>query len=223
LDALANVTLPSGFEDDLKRLNESIPTLDEFRSIVKDIIGVPFEKLREEMNETFTELMGNITVNALPTITNGPTNSTNPSLLSHTDGQTTFDLCGQMDTSFLDEIASSLSHLAKIATGLLILAFLLLWSAMIAWEWFTWRRMQEQAGLVEELVERRLGEGKKVDGLRLVRMVEYPVVETYGGMVVRKMTRTKETSDNVRWFCESSGVGFTPSSAVLLTHNPPTL
>ena len=231
LNALANVTIPTGFEDDLKRLNQSIPTLDEFRTIVKDIIEVPFEKLKGEMNETFEALLDKITVDALPTLSAGgkgnpTTTMTSTSLISLADGPggtapaTTFDLCGQMDTSFLDDIDTSLTRLTRIATGLLVLAFLLLWLAMIAWEWFTFKRMQEQAGLMEEIVERQVRQGRKVDGLRLVQMVEYPVVEKYGGMVVKKVTRTDETNDNLRWFCESFCVKSPCNSRTPANHLP---
>lgn len=205
LDSLANVSIPTGFEDDLKRLNASLPTLDEFRTILQDFIGVPFERLREEMDEGFKQVMSRITVSSLPTI--GPSGSSVPTVKGNHSlvarAEEAYDLCAQMDTSFLDEIASSLSHLAKVATGLLVLAFLLLWAGLIFWEWYTWKQMVEQASEVEDLVEREVTEGRRVDGLRMVQMVEHPVVEKYGGRAVRMVTRRKETNSNLRWFRES--------------------
>lgn len=63
--------------------------------------------------------------------------------------------------------------------------------------------MVEQASEVEDLVEREVTEGRRVDGLRMVQMVEHPVVEKYGGRAVRMVTRRKETNSNLRWFRES--------------------
>jgi hypothetical protein len=199
---LANVSIPTTFEDDLRRLNSSLPTLEEFKDILEDLIAVPFDKLKGEMNESFNEMMGKITVESLPTVGDA-SNSTSTSLVRRAETEA-YDLCGQMDTSFLDDIASSLSRLAKIATGLLVLAFLLLWFALIFWEWYTWKQMNEQAQEVEDLVEREMAEGRRVDGLRMVQMVEHPVVEKYGGKVVGLLTRKNETNSNLRWFRKST-------------------
>ena len=203
LNSLANLSIPTTFEDDLRRLNSSLPTLEEFRNILEDLIAVPFDKMKGEMNDSFAQMIDKITVDALPTLDNG-SNSTSTSLVPRAQ-QEAYDLCGEMDTSFLDEIASSLSRLAKIATGLLVLAFLLLWFALIFWEWYTWKQMNEQAQEVEEFVEREINEGRRVDGLRMVQMVEHPIVEKYGGRVVGLLTQRNETNSNLRWFCKSTG------------------
>lgn len=52
LSALDNVTLPSSFEQGLVNLNSSLPTLDELRTKMDEIIQGPFEKLKVEINSS---------------------------------------------------------------------------------------------------------------------------------------------------------------------------
>jgi hypothetical protein len=197
---LANVTIATGFEDDLKRLNQSLPTLDEFRKGLDDLVSIPFEALKGELNGTFDGLVGRVNVTALPLPSRaGNVNGTTG--LSRR-GEEAFDLCSDLDTSFLDTIVNDLSKLAKIGTGILVLAFFLLWIALIAWEWFSWRQAVEQSRSVEELVQRDVQEGRNVDGMRLVQIVDRPVVEKYGGAVLRRMTRDEGVDRNARWFRE---------------------
>lgn len=133
LDGLANIQIPTTFQDQLRNLNSTLPTLEELRDSLDQVLAIPFKKLKEEMNGTFGELEKNITVSALPT----------PQIDSASASKSAVDLCASMDTSFLDDITQSLAKLAKIATGLLILAFFLLWIALIVWEWWSWKLMKE--------------------------------------------------------------------------------
>lgn len=198
LDGLANIQIPTTFQDQLRNLNSTLPTLEELRDSLDQVLAIPFKKLKEEMNGTFGELEKNITVSALPT----------PQIDSASASKSAVDLCASMDTSFLDDITQSLAKLAKIATGLLILAFFLLWIALIVWEWWIWKLMKEQAESVEELVAEDVKHGKIVDGMRMVQMVEHPVVEKYGGYLVRRVTRKNSTDNNLRWFGKFSCLFF---------------
>lgn len=52
LDFFQNVELPDGFINSLISLNSSLPTLDELREKMNDIIALPFEAVRSEINGT---------------------------------------------------------------------------------------------------------------------------------------------------------------------------
>jgi hypothetical protein len=110
-----------------------------------------------------------------------------------------------MDTSFIDDVADSLNHMAKVGIGLLILAFFLLWLALVAWEWYRWRAMNGQAELVEEQIRADHTAGRQSGGMRLVQVVEHPLLERYAGPVLERITRTPQQETNLRWLCEWSG------------------
>lgn len=59
LDFLKDVTLPNGFMDALVSLNASLPTLDELKTGMNDLVSTPFLALRSEINDT----LGNAAVN----------------------------------------------------------------------------------------------------------------------------------------------------------------
>lgn len=52
LSALNNVTLPTTFEDGLLALNSSLPTLNDFKQKMNELIELPFEALRQEINNS---------------------------------------------------------------------------------------------------------------------------------------------------------------------------
>lgn len=190
LSALENVSVPTGFEDDLRRLNASIPSLDELRESVQRLIEVPFGKMKAELNETFTLLIGNVTVSSLPTI--------DPA--RRHDGATALQICDGMDVSFIDDAASSLAKIARIGTGLILAGFFLLWIALIAWEWYTYKVIKEQAGYIEERIEREGGVG---NGMMVVHVVEHPVLEKFAEMAFDRFRIASRTRANLRWFGES--------------------
>ncbi len=198
LKGLENVTLPTTFEDSLIKLNASIPSLSEFKNLLADILDVPFEALRQDLNRTFTGLAQSFNTSALPV----PGSSLSSLAVRATTTNTTLDLCSSMDMSFIDDISASLSHLANVGIGLLILCFCLMWLGLIGWEWFRWRRLNENADVVEKQLMDDVRDGRKSDGMRLVQMVEHPMIERYAGAVLGRITRDPRMQSNLRWFCE---------------------
>lgn len=50
--ALNNIQIPKTFEDALSNINGSMPTLDQLKQKVNDVIETPFEQLRTEINDS---------------------------------------------------------------------------------------------------------------------------------------------------------------------------
>ncbi|KAJ9649358.1 plasma membrane fusion protein prm1 [Coniosporium tulheliwenetii] len=52
IDVLRNLQLPSGLQDDLEKLNNSIPTFEEVKNFAEGVIRLPFNEIRKLINET---------------------------------------------------------------------------------------------------------------------------------------------------------------------------
>ncbi|EIW63269.1 pheromone-regulated protein PRM1 [Trametes versicolor FP-101664 SS1] len=124
LTALQNVTLPTDFEDSLKKLNSSLPSLSDLKDKVDSLVDTPFELLKKDINDTFTGL--SFEVNALPV----------PS-------QNTVTFCDQMDTSVVDDLGRDLVKAVKIGIVIMIVLILVLIAANCALEWYKWRSMKK--------------------------------------------------------------------------------
>ncbi|KAI0630411.1 hypothetical protein C8Q77DRAFT_1212103 [Trametes polyzona] len=124
LDALQNVTLPTDFEDSLKKLNSSLPSLSDLKDKVDAIVDTPFELLKKDINETFSNL--SFEVNALPV-----------------PQQNTVTFCDQMDVSVVDDLGRDLVKAVKIGIVIMIILIILLIAANCALEWYKWRVMKQ--------------------------------------------------------------------------------
>ncbi|KAI0663471.1 hypothetical protein C8Q70DRAFT_950033 [Cubamyces menziesii] len=124
LDALQNVTLPTDFEDSLKKLNNSLPSLSDLKDKVDSIVDTPFELLKKDINDTFAGL--SFDVNALPV-----------------PEQNTVTFCDQMDTSVVDDLGRDLVKAVKIGIVIMIILIFLLIAANCALEWYKWRVMKQ--------------------------------------------------------------------------------
>jgi hypothetical protein len=217
LNALQNVTIPTGFEDDLRRLNASIPSLDELRDVMTNLIEIPFEKMKAELNSTFGELIGNVTTASLPTMRNSASLAARPD-----EGM---QICKEMDVSFVDDVAASLAKIARVGTALIILGFFLLWVALLLWEWYNWKVMKEQAEYLESRMEQDIQAGGCPDGMVMVHIVEHPLLEKYAEITFERFKLEPKTRRNLRWFCKSiflmSLRAFT-DGAFSRVHLPPT-
>lgn len=154
------------------------------------LIEIPFEKIKAELNETFGQLIGNVTLASLPTF---DTTARSDSALQ---------ICNDMGVSFVDDAAASLARIARIGTALVVTGFFLLWLALIAWEWYNYRIMKEQAEYVEARLERH--EPGMSRGMMVVQVVEHPILEKYAEMAFQRFRLNSRTRSNLRWFRESS-------------------
>ncbi|KAJ9107438.1 hypothetical protein QFC21_000890 [Naganishia friedmannii] len=203
LSALQDVKVPSGFEDDLRKLNSSIPSLGELRDMMTELIEMPFEKMKTELNNTLGHLIGNVTVASLPS-------ASHLTIQSDSAG---IGICNNMDVSFVDKVAASLAKVARIGTAIVIVGFFLLWIALLAWEWYNWKVMKEQAAYLESRVAQDIHAGGTPNGMIWIQIVEHPVLEKYSEMAFQRFRLKARTRRNLRWF--GSYVSHAPALALL--------
>lgn len=144
------------------------------------------------MNSTRLELASSFNTSMLPT----PSLS---SLSANAAREMEAELCGNLDTSLVDDTANALHKLANISIGLMILVLFLVWGTLCVWEWRRWKAMKDTVELVVTEWER---EGR-ADAWRAVAIIENPVLEKYGSPVLRRFTRSERTRINVRWYRKS--------------------
>ncbi|WWD21193.1 hypothetical protein CI109_105677 [Kwoniella shandongensis] len=189
LDFLANVTIPTTFEDGLISLNSTLPTLAELKQKMDIIIDTPFELLIKEINSTRLEMAASFNSSLLPV----PSLS---SLAASDANDLNNDLCTGLDTSLIDDTAKALHKLSSVAIGLMFLLLFLVWAALAIWEWRKWRTLRNTVETVEEEWRR---EGQ-ADAWRMVAIVEHPVLEKYSSGVIARVAPKPRTRTNIRWF-----------------------
>lgn len=191
LSGLEDVSIPTGFEDSLIRLNTTLPTLNELKDKLNDIIEIPFNKLKAEINETRIEMAASFNSTILPV----PPLS---QLAGSKSAQLNQELCSDLDTSLVDDTANALHKLSNVAIGLMFLLLFLVWAAMSIWEWRRWRALKDTVETIEDEWQR---EGRS-DAWRAVAVVENPVLEKYGSPILRRLSRDENRRTNIRWYCE---------------------
>ena len=207
LSGLENVTVPTDFEDSLVSLNASLPTLSELKDKIQDIVSIPFEALKKEINETTHELAADFNSSILPV----------PSLESVQAARAAQpDYCASLDTSIIDDTARSIKHLSNVAIGLMFLVIFLVWLALALWEWWKFKQMKERVQEVEQEWEH----GELRDGWRMVAVVEHPLLERYTSKSVKKLARSERGQTNWRWFREYTSLLYQANSSVAYVSHP---
>ena len=190
LTSLQNVSIPTGFEDTLIQLNSSLPTLSELKDKMNSIIEIPFQALKNEINETRLEMASSFNSSILPVPPLSQLSAAHANDLST-------ELCGDLDTSLIDDTANALHKLSNVAIGLMFLLLFLVWGALCIWEWKRWKVMKDMVETVED--EWKRDNGKK-DAWRVVAIVEHPMLEKYGTTILHRITRNPDTRSNLRWY-----------------------
>ncbi|KAH8119166.1 hypothetical protein DFH11DRAFT_1686126 [Phellopilus nigrolimitatus] len=172
LDSLSNVTLPTDFQDALTKLNASLPTLDQVRNAIEDIVDTPFEDLKADINNTFAGL--NFNESALPV-----------------PKQQTLSFCGDLDTSVVDDLGHDLLKATKIGIIILVVLALLLLGAHCALEWYKWRCLQQhlmytrQAWITDPTMNNSVGSGETPS----LRMTDHNLLVLAGSQQHPLLTR----------------------------------
>ncbi|KIL62559.1 hypothetical protein M378DRAFT_755866 [Amanita muscaria Koide BX008] len=108
LDGLQNLTLPSTLQDALVQLNNTIPSIDDLKQKVTNLLDTPFELVKADINDTFTNL---------PVF---------DAALLPVPSQNTVTFCDQLDVSVIDELSKELVKMVKIGFAILVATALLL-------------------------------------------------------------------------------------------------
>ena len=123
-DQLATIQIPTNFENSLRALNNTLPTLDDIRSKLDQVLGIPFNLLKKEINDTFINAQKSFVATPLPV----PEGS-----------NVTF--CDQMDLSVIDDLSNDIAGLARTGLGILVGVILALILAYAAIQWYSQRSL----------------------------------------------------------------------------------
>ncbi|TFK67400.1 hypothetical protein BDN72DRAFT_843179 [Pluteus cervinus] len=131
LDALQNVTLPSSFQDSLTQLNNTLPTFNDLKDKIEAIISQPFELVKQDINDTFTNLTFDAAILPVPE-------------------ENTVSFCNDLDLSVVDDLGRDLIKIAKIGTLILILLIFVLIGLNCLLEWYKWRCLKRHLEYTRE-------------------------------------------------------------------------
>ncbi|PWN32179.1 uncharacterized protein FA14DRAFT_126849, partial [Meira miltonrushii] len=125
LSALQNIRLPSEIDGGLRKLNSSLPTLDDLKAKIDGLIQVPFEKMKTEVNSTLAQYEFDRSVLPIP-------------------AQTQLTFCqDSMDLTPIDTLASKVHHAANVGIGILVILALLVIAFYMLWQWWEFRSLRK--------------------------------------------------------------------------------
>lgn len=131
LDALNNITIPTTFEDSLRNLNSSLPTLVDLKQKMDTLIETPFDKLKTDINGTISNFNFNRSLLPVPESNN-------------------LTFCNDLDTSSLDNLGHDLTKLAYIGLGILAAVAVGLMLLNMGREWWSWRSLEKHVEYTRE-------------------------------------------------------------------------
>lgn len=122
---LANIQIPTTFEDQLKSLNSSIPTLEDLREKLDSLISVPFQLVKKEINDTFLASQSSFIATPLPV-----------------PEEATISFCGDTISSSFDDLGNELVHIAQIGIYIVIASMFLLFIGYAFLTWYSQRSLR---------------------------------------------------------------------------------
>ncbi|KAG8846316.1 plasma membrane fusion protein prm1 [Serendipita sp. 405] len=133
VDAL-NVAIPDVMSSTLTKFNESLPTLDELRAELANLISIPFVDLQKKVNETFADIQN--------TKLNGD--------LLPVPAPRTVEFCNDIDLSIIDTVGDKMIRVIRsIAIALVVLVFLMMIGNTIL-EWYRWHALQAAVSSIQD-------------------------------------------------------------------------
>ncbi|KAF2093235.1 hypothetical protein NA57DRAFT_69334 [Rhizodiscina lignyota] len=179
VNALKAIQMPSDINQKIQQLNASIPTFDQVKSAVDDVIRLPFEELKKLINDSMGTYQFDGTLLPVPQ---------KESLTFCSDNNGIND--------FFDDLVH-ISHIARnVFLGVLLTAAFLVCIPMAWWEIQRWRRLQERAAVIGR---------EAVDPMDAVYMASRPYTSQVGSWAASKAT-TKRHQLLIRWtvaYCTS--------------------
>ncbi|EDO14965.1 hypothetical protein Kpol_388p9 [Vanderwaltozyma polyspora DSM 70294] len=110
IKALRNLYIPSSINDKLEKISDSTPTFDEVKNSTKNLIGIPFEKIRKEIKSiNTTNIVGDPDVLYVPPIN---------------DNSNYQGICSA-NKNHITSFFYSMDHLLKVATIVCIVLLLI--------------------------------------------------------------------------------------------------
>ena len=193
-DQLANIQIPTDFENSLKTLNSTLPTLDDIRKKLDEVLGIPFNLLKKEINDTFINAQQSFVATPLPV----------------PDGSN-ITFCDQMDLTVIDDLSRDIAGLARIGLFILIGVILVLIIAYAAIQWYTQRsllmklrRARDQwftgynVGQSEKSIQR--WEPTDENLLIMHAYIEHPLWSRFIYALSGRFNWSRETTNALGWF-----------------------
>ncbi|KAI9848997.1 MAG: plasma membrane fusion protein prm1 [Sclerophora amabilis] len=173
LDKLNNLQLPSGLDDDLDKLNKSIPNFEQVQDFTNDLIRKPFEEVKKLINGSMVAYEFDRSVFPVP-------QKEKLSFCSDNHGI----------NDFFDKLLETAARAKKIALIVLILLAILVCIPMAYREVWRWRRTQQRAQLLSQ---------NAFDPIDVVHIASRPYTSTVGIKLASRFSSTRRQI-LVRWF-----------------------
>jgi hypothetical protein len=131
--SLSSVTVPDSWTGPLNDLNKKLPTLDDLRAALANLISSPFNALKGEINSTFAEVASTFNAAQLPL----------PAVR-------TVQFCNNVDTSIVDDIGGPLVRIAQTSALILIGLVIVVAVGNALVEWYRFRQVQKTIDEIRE-------------------------------------------------------------------------
>lgn len=186
LDQLEERLLPTAFQQSLSKLNASIPTLDDFRNLTDQLIAIPFNELRAEINATRLQIAANLNDSIFPPPSLQQLNAQDASALQK-------ELCSDLDTSVIDNTAKALYNLGTAGIVALCLIVVAGFAILAFWQWMEWKAIKAAVENIENT--------PNSSPWTIVAVIENPVAEQRVRPVLDRLDISPRARDNARWLC----------------------
>ncbi|KAI1909918.1 plasma membrane fusion protein prm1 [Ophidiomyces ophidiicola] len=172
LDKLKQLRLPSSLDENLKKINNSIPTFKEVNNFTNNAIRFPFREVKKLINESLVEFKFDRSVFPVPQ-------------------KEKLNFCNESKgiNSFFGKLKSIISAAQKIFVGVLIAGAIAACVPMALLEIRRWRHMKERALLVQK---------NDHDPMDVVYIVSRPYTST-AGLKIASWFKPGRRQVLVRW------------------------
>ncbi|KAL8829808.1 MAG: hypothetical protein Q9170_006010 [Blastenia crenularia] len=172
LDKLDHLQLPASLNQDLDKLNDSIPTFSEVQNFTDNAIRFPFEEVRKLLNESLGIFEFNRTLLPIPQ-------------------KEKLDFCSTNNgiSDFFDGVADTINTARRVFIGVLVVAAILVCIPMTCLEIRRWRKLKERAGIVRDHAK---------DPQDVIYTVSRPYTAKFG-IDIASRTKSSKKKDLIRW------------------------
>jgi hypothetical protein len=179
VNKMKTLKLPSGLSDDIKKMNDSIPTFAEVKNVTEGVIRLPFEELKKLIKTQWGPYKFNDTVLPIP-------------------AKEKVNFCSGNNrlNKFFDNMRDVAHKAKKVFLGVLLTAAILACIPMAWWEIMRYRRLQARNQIVEQHAH---------DKMDVVYLYSRPVTSDIGRTIANKFSDSR-TKILVRWciaYCTS--------------------
>ncbi|KAF3117581.1 plasma membrane fusion protein prm1 [Orbilia oligospora] len=175
LNRLGKIQIPDSFSKGLEDLNKTIPTFDQVNDMYTSALKVPFDFIRNEMNNSFTDYQFNREVLPIPE-------------------KTTLRFCSENPTinNFFQMINDKIKQAKNIFLGVLIACAFLVMIPMAYREWWRYRSMRQRAYMLND-------NSQQFDPVDIVHIATYPYSSTLG-LKAAAWFKTNRRQVAMRWW-----------------------